>query len=41
VIQLVLSGGIGFGLFVAIVSQLKLPEFDKFSNQIRQKLFKK
>jgi putative peptidoglycan lipid II flippase len=41
IIQLVLSGGIGFGLFVAIVSQLKLPEFDKFSKQIRQKLFKK
>jgi putative peptidoglycan lipid II flippase len=41
IIQLVLSGGIGFGVFVAIVSQLKLPEFDKFSKQIRQKLFKK
>jgi putative peptidoglycan lipid II flippase len=41
VLQLVLSGGSGFGLFVAIVSQLKLPEFDKFAKQIRQKLFKK
>jgi putative peptidoglycan lipid II flippase len=41
IIQLALSGGIGFGVFVAIVSQLKLPEFDKFSKQIRQKLFKK
>jgi putative peptidoglycan lipid II flippase len=41
VLQLALSGGIGFGVFVAIVSQLKLPEFDKFSKQIRQKLFKK
>ncbi len=41
IIQLVLSGGIGFGLFVAIVSQLKLPEFDKFSQKIRQKLFRK
>jgi putative peptidoglycan lipid II flippase len=41
IIQLVLSGGIGFGLFVAIVSQLKLPEFDKFAQQIRRKLFRK
>jgi putative peptidoglycan lipid II flippase len=41
IIQLILSGGIGFGLFVMIVSQLKLPEFDKFAKQIRQKLFKK
>lgn len=41
IIQLILSGGIGFGLFVTIVSQLKLPEFDKFAKQIRQKLFKK
>ncbi len=41
ILQVALSGGIGFGVFVAIVSQLKLPEFDKFSNQIRQKLFKK
>jgi putative peptidoglycan lipid II flippase len=41
VMQLVLAGGIGFGVFVSIVSQLKLPEFDKFSKQIRQKLFKK
>jgi putative peptidoglycan lipid II flippase len=40
-IQLALSGGIGFGVFVTIVSRLKLPEFDKFANQIRQKLFKK
>jgi putative peptidoglycan lipid II flippase len=41
IVQLALAGGIGFGVFVAIVSQLKLPEFDKFSKQIRQKLFKK
>ena len=41
ILQLALSGGIGFGVFVSIVSQLKLPEFDKFSQQIRQKLFKK
>jgi putative peptidoglycan lipid II flippase len=41
IVQLVLSGGIGFGVFGTIVSQLKLPEFDKFSQQIRQKLFKK
>jgi hypothetical protein len=41
VMQLVLAGGIGFGVFVSIVSQLKLPEFDKFAKQIRQKLFKK
>jgi putative peptidoglycan lipid II flippase len=40
-IQLALSAGIGFGVFIAIVSQLKLPEFDKFIGQIRQKLFKK
>ncbi|WP_310426997.1 murein biosynthesis integral membrane protein MurJ [Chamaesiphon sp. VAR_48_metabat_135_sub] len=40
-IQLALSGGIGFGVFVAIVSQLKLPEFDRFVGQIRQKLFRK
>jgi putative peptidoglycan lipid II flippase len=39
--QLALSAGIGFGVFIAIVSQLKLPEFDKFVGQIRQKLFKK
>ena len=41
IVQLALSGGLGLGVFVAIVSQLKLPEFDKFSKQIRQKLFKK
>jgi hypothetical protein len=41
ILQLVLSGGVGFGLFVTIVSQLKLPEFDQFSQQIRRKLFKK
>ena len=41
IIQLALSGGAGLGVFVAIVSQLKLPEFDKFSRQIQQKLFKK
>jgi putative peptidoglycan lipid II flippase len=40
-IQLTLAGGIGFGVFIAIVSQLKLPEFDRFVGQIRQKLFKK
>jgi putative peptidoglycan lipid II flippase len=40
-IQLALAGGIGFGVFIAIVSQLKLPEFDKFVGQIRQKIFKK
>ena len=40
-IRLALSSGAGFGVFIAIVSQLKLPEFDKFSNQIRQKIFKK
>ncbi len=40
-IQLALSGGIGFGVFVAIVAQLKLPEFDKFVGQIRQKLVRK
>jgi putative peptidoglycan lipid II flippase len=41
ILQLVLSGGVGFGLFVVIVSQLKLPEFDQFSQQMRRKLFKK
>jgi putative peptidoglycan lipid II flippase len=41
ILQLVLSGGVGFGLFVTIVSQLKLPEFDQFSQQMRRKLFKK
>jgi putative peptidoglycan lipid II flippase len=40
-IQLVLSAGSGLGIFVAIVSWLKLPEFDKFVKQIRQKIFKK
>jgi putative peptidoglycan lipid II flippase len=40
-IQLALSGGIGFGVFITIVSQLKLPEFDKFVAQIRRKVFKK
>jgi putative peptidoglycan lipid II flippase len=40
-IQLALAGGIGFGLFITIMSQLKLPEFDKFVTQIRQKIFKK
>jgi putative peptidoglycan lipid II flippase len=37
-IQLALAGGIGF---ITIMSQLKLPEFDKFVTQIRQKIFKK
>ncbi len=40
-IQLAAAAGTGFGVFVAIVSQLKLPEFDKFIGQIRQKLLKK
>jgi putative peptidoglycan lipid II flippase len=40
-IQLALAGGIGFGVFITIVSQLKLPEFDKFVAQIRRKVFKK
>jgi len=40
-IQLAFSAGTGFGVFVAIVSQLQLPEFDKFIGQIRQKLLKK
>ncbi len=40
-LQLALSAGIGFGIFIAIVSQFKLPEFDKFVAQIRQKIFKK
>jgi putative peptidoglycan lipid II flippase len=40
-IQLALAGGIGFGLFITIMSQLKLPEFDKFVTQIRRKVFKK
>ena len=39
-IQLASAAGIGLGVFMAIVSQLKLPEFDKFIGQIRQKLFK-
>jgi putative peptidoglycan lipid II flippase len=39
-IQLALAAGLGFGVFIAIVSQLKLPEFDKFVGQIRRKLFK-
>lgn len=39
--QLALSAGIGLSAFVAIVSQLKLPEFDRFVIQIRQKVFKK
>jgi putative peptidoglycan lipid II flippase len=40
-IQLALSAGCGLGVFVAIVSWLKLPEFDKFVKQISQKIFKK
>ncbi|WP_310482878.1 murein biosynthesis integral membrane protein MurJ [Chamaesiphon sp. VAR_48_metabat_403] len=40
-IQLALSGGIGFGVYIAIVSQFKLPEFDKFAGQIKRKIFKK
>jgi putative peptidoglycan lipid II flippase len=40
-LQLAVSGAIGSIVFVAIVSQLKLPEFDRFVAQIRQKLFKK
>jgi putative peptidoglycan lipid II flippase len=40
-IQLALAGGIGFGVFIAIVSQFKLPEFDKFAGQIKRKIFKK
>jgi putative peptidoglycan lipid II flippase len=39
--QLALSAGIGLSVFMAIVSQLKLPEFDRFVTQIRQKVFKK
>ena len=39
-IQLASAAGIGLGVFMAIVSQLKLPEFDKFIGQIRQKLIK-
>lgn len=39
--QLALSAGIGFSVFVAIVSQLKLPEFDNFVAQLRRKIFKK
>lgn len=39
--QLAVSAGSGLGVFVAIVSWLKLPEFDKFVKQIRQKIFKK
>jgi putative peptidoglycan lipid II flippase len=39
--QLASSGAIGLGVFGAIVSQLKLPEFDRLIAQIRQKLFKK
>jgi putative peptidoglycan lipid II flippase len=40
-LQLVLAGGTGAGVFFAIASQLKLPEFDRFVTQIRQKIFKK
>ena len=40
-LQLALAGGIGYTVFIAIVSQLKLPEFDRFTSQIRQKLFRK
>jgi putative peptidoglycan lipid II flippase len=40
-LQLALSAGSGLAVFVAIVSWLKLPEFDKFVKQIRQKIFKK
>ncbi len=39
-IQLILSAGIGFGLFMVIVSQLKLAEFDRFVGQMRRKLFR-
>ncbi len=39
--QLALSAGIGFGVYIAIVSQFKLPEFDKFAGQIKRKIFKK
>jgi putative peptidoglycan lipid II flippase len=40
-VQLAVSAGSGLAVFVAIVSWLKLPEFDKFVKQIRQKIFKK
>jgi putative peptidoglycan lipid II flippase len=40
-LQLALSGAIGLSVFATIVSQLKLPEFDRLVAQIRQKLFKK
>ena len=39
--QLALSAGIGLSVFIAIVSQLKLPEFDRFVTQMRHKVFKK
>ncbi|WP_310414023.1 murein biosynthesis integral membrane protein MurJ [Chamaesiphon sp. OTE_8_metabat_110] len=41
ILQLVLSGGISLTVFLAIVSQLKLPEFDRFIGQLRQKIFRK
>jgi putative peptidoglycan lipid II flippase len=40
-LQLALAGGIGYTVFIAIVSQLKLPEFDRFIAQIRQKISRK
>jgi putative peptidoglycan lipid II flippase len=40
-VELAVSAGSGLAVFVAIVSWLKLPEFDKFVKQIRQKIFKK
>ena len=41
ILQLVLSGGTSLAVFLAIVSQLKLPEFDRFISQLRQKIFRK
>jgi putative peptidoglycan lipid II flippase len=41
VLQLASSAGIGLGLFFLIISQLRLPEFDRVVSQIGQKLFKR
>jgi putative peptidoglycan lipid II flippase len=41
ILQLVVAGGVGLGVFALIASQLKLPEVDIFVSRLRQKVLKR
>jgi putative peptidoglycan lipid II flippase len=41
ILQLVVAGGVGLGVFALIASQLKLPEVDIFVSRLRQKFLKR